>query len=409
MKRSAAIATGAALLLVCPFTAQTQEKEKISDGVVKIGMLEDMSSIYADITGVGAVTAAKMAVEDFGGKVLGKPIEIVAADHLNKPDVASAIVREWFDTQHVDALMDVAASATALAAIEIAKTNSKIVVLNGPGATRITNEACTPVSIHYTYDNYALAHGTGAATVKAGYDTWFFLTADYAFGHDLEQITTAFVRTGGGQVLGSVRVPPNTHDFSSALLQAQSSKAKVVGLANAGADSTNSIKQAAEFGIGRGGQKLAGLLIFINDINTLGLEAAQGMLLTNAFYWDRNDESRAWAQRYFQRMSKMPNMTQAGIYSATTHYLRAIEAAGTDATAAAMDKMRSTPINDFFVKDGKIRDDGRMVHEMYLYEVKKPAESKGAWDYYKLVAMIPADQAFQPLADSKCPLVKKTQ
>jgi branched-chain amino acid transport system substrate-binding protein len=409
MKRSAAIATGAALLLGCPFAAQAQDKEKVSDGVVKIGMLEDMSSIYADITGVGAVTAAKMAVEDFGGKVLGKPIEIVAADHLNKPDVASAIVREWFDTQHVDALMDVAASATALAAIEIAKTKSKIVVLNGPGATRITNEACTPVSIHYTYDNYALAHGTGAATVKAGYDTWFFLTADYAFGHDLEQITSAFVRAGGGRVLGSVRVPPNTHDFSSALLQAQSSKAKVVGLANAGADSTNSIKQAAEFGIGRGGQKLAGLLIFINDINTLGLEAAQGMLLTNAFYWDRNDESRAWAQRYFQRMSKMPNMTQAGIYSATTHYLRAIEAAGTDATAAAMDKMRSTPINDFFVKDGKIRDDGRMVHEMYLYEVKKPAESKGAWDYYKLVAMIPADQAFQPLADSKCPLVKKTQ
>jgi branched-chain amino acid transport system substrate-binding protein len=406
MKSSTVIATGAAFLLTWGFAAQAQEK--VSDGVVKIGMLEDMSSIYADITGVGAVTAAKMAVEDFGGKVLGKPIEVVAADHQNKPDIASATVREWFDTQHVDALMDVAASATALAAIEVARTKNKIVVLNGPGATRITNEACTPVSIHYTYDNYALSHGTGAAMVKVGYDTWFFLTADYAFGHDLEQITADVVRTGGGQVLGGVRVPINTLDFSSALLQAQSSKAKVVGLANAGADTTNAIKQAAEFGIVRGGQKLAGLLIFINDINTLGLEAAQGMVLTNAFYWDRNEESRAWARRYFQRMSKMPNMTQAGIYSATMHYLEAVAAAGTDETQAVMERMRSTPIDDFFVKDGRIREDGRMVHEMFLYEVKKPAESKGAWDYYKPVAIVPANQAFQPLSQSKCPLVKKT-
>jgi branched-chain amino acid transport system substrate-binding protein len=407
MKRSAAIATCTALLLAFVSAAQTQEK--VSDGVVKIGLIEDMSSIYADITGVGAVTAAKMAVEDFGGKVLGKPIEVVAADHKNKADISSTIAREWFDTQHVDALMDVAASATALAAIEIAKIKNKIVVLNGPGATLITNEACSPVSIHYTYDNYALSHGTGAAMVKAGYDTWFFLTADYAFGHDLEQTTAAVVKASGGKVLGSVRVPINTSDFSSALLQAQSSKAKVVGLANAGADTINSIKQAAEFGIVRGGQKLAGLLVFINDINALGLEAAQGMLLTNAFYWDRNEDSRAWAQRYFQRMSKMPNMTQAGIYSATTHYLRAVQAAGTDETQAVMEKMRSTPINDFFVKNGKIREDGRMVHEMYMYEVKKPAESKGAWDYYKLVATIPADEAFQPLSESKCPLVKKPQ
>ena len=405
MKRSAVSATGTALLLAGAFAAQAQEK--ISDGVVKIGMMEDMSSIYADITGVGAVTAAKMAAEDFGGKVLGKPIEVVAADHQNKPDISSATAREWFDTQHVDALMDVAASATALAAIQVAKTKNKIVVLNGPGAVNITNEACTPVSIHYTYDNYALSHGTGTAIVKAGYDTWFFLTADYAFGHDLEQNATAVVKANGGQVLGGVRLPINTSDFSSALLQAQSSKAKVVGLANAGADTTNAIKQAAEFGIVHGGQKLAGLLVFINDINALGLEVAQGMLLTNAFYWDRNEESRAWAQRYFQRMSKMPNMTQAGIYSATTHYLKAVQAAGTDETQAVIDKMRSTPINDFFVKNGKIREDGRMVHEMYLYEVKKPAESKGAWDYYKFVATIPPEQAFQPLSESKCPLVKK--
>jgi branched-chain amino acid transport system substrate-binding protein len=407
MNKLGAIAAASALALGVALTAQAQEK--ISDGVVKIGLIEDMSSLYADITGIGAVTAAKMAVEDFGGKVLGKPIEVVSADHQNKPDIASATAREWFDTQHVDALMDVAASATALAAIEVAKTKNKIVFLNGPGAARITNEACTPVSVHYTYDNYALSRGTGGAMVKAGYDTWFFLTADYAFGHDLEQNTAAVVKASGGQVLGSVRVPINTSDFSSALLQAQSSKAKVVGLANAGGDTINSIKQAAEFGIVRSGQKMAGLLVFINDVNTLGLDAAQGMLLTNAFYWDRNDETRAWAQRYFQRMNKMPNMAQAGIYSATTHYLNAVKAAGTDETSAVMEKMRATPINDFFVKNGKIREDGRMVHEMYLYEVKKPSESSRQWDYYKLVATIPADQAFMPLSESKCPLVKKTQ
>src|SRR5580698_4541171 len=409
MNGSAAIATGATLFFAFTFALSAQEKieEKISDGVVKIGMIEDMSSIYADITGIGAVTAAKMAVEDFGGKVLGKPVEVVSADHQNKADIAAATAREWFDTGHVDALMDVAASATALAAIDVAKTKNKIAVLNGPGSARITNEACTPVSIHYTYDNYALSHGTGSAVVKAGYDTWFFLTADYAFGHDLEQNTAAVVKASGGQVLGSVRVPINTADFSSALLQAQTSKAKAIGLANAGADTTNAIKQAAEFGLVRGGQKLAGLLIFVNDVNTLGLQTAQGMLLTNAFYWDRDDESRTWSRRYFQRMNRMPNMVQAGIYSATMHYLRAVAAAGSDDTQAVMDKMRAMPINDFFAKDGRIRADGRMVHDMYLYEVKKPDESKEAWDYYKLVATIPADQAFTPLSESKCPLVKK--
>src|SRR5579863_1476219 len=411
MNGSAAIATGATLFFAFTFALSAQEKieEKISDGVVKIGMIEDMSSIYADITGIGAVTAAKMAAEDFGGKVLGKPVEVVSADHQNKADIASATAREWFDSGHVDALMDVAASATALAAVDVAKEKNKIVMLNGPGAARITNEACTAISIHYAYDNYALSHGTGSAMVKAGYDSWFFLTADYAFGHDLEQNTAAVVKANGGQVLGDVRVPINTADFSSALLQAQASKAKVVGLANAGADTTNSIKQAAEFGIVRGGQKMAGLLVFINDVNSLGLDVAQGMLLTTAFYWDRDDQSRAWAQRYFARMNRMPNMTQAGIYSATMHYLAAVAAAGTDETRAVMEKMRATPVNDFFVKNGTIREDGRMVHDMYLYEVKKPAESKGAWDYYKLVATIPADQAFQPLSGSKCPLVKKTQ
>jgi branched-chain amino acid transport system substrate-binding protein len=405
MHRPAAMGIAVALLLAGATVAPAQEK--ISDGVVKIGMLEDMSSIYADITGIGAVTAAKMAVEDFGGKVLGKPVDVISADHQNKADLASATAREWFDTQHVDALMDVAASATALAVIEIAKNKNRIVVLNGPGATRITNEACTPISVHYTYDNYALSHGTGAATVQAGYDSWFFITADYAFGHDLEQMLATVVRAGGGQVLGSVRLPINTLDFSSALLKAQASKARVIGLANAGADTTNAIKQAAQFGIVRGGQKLAGLLVFINDINALGLETAEGMLLTTAFYWDRNEESRAWARRYFQHMNRMPNMTQAGIYSATMHYLKAVAAAGTDESTVVMERMRSTPIDDFFVKNGKIREDGRMVHDMYLYEVKKPGESNGAWDYYKLVSTIPAEQAFQPLSESKCPLVKK--
>jgi branched-chain amino acid transport system substrate-binding protein len=407
MKRCLVIATAAVFLSVALSDAKSEDQIKISDGVVKIGMIEDMSSIYADITGVGAVTAAKMAVEDFGGTVLGMPIVVVSADHQNKADIAAATAREWFENQHVDALMDVAASATALAAIDVAKTKNKIVVLNGPGAARITNEACTPISIHYTYDNYALAHGTGGAMVKAGYDTWFFVAADYAFGHDLEQVTTAVIKANGGRVLGGIRVPINTSDFSSALLQAQSSKASVVGLANAGADTQNSIKQAAEFGIVRGGQKLAGLLVFINDVNSLGLDVAQGMLLTTAFYWDRNDMSRAWAERYYQRMNRMPNMTQAGIYSSTTHYLKAVAAAGTDETNAVMNKMRTTPINDFFAQNGTIREDGRMVHDMYLYEVKRPAESKRAWDYYKPIAEIPGEQAFLPLAESKCPLVKK--
>jgi branched-chain amino acid transport system substrate-binding protein len=404
MKKSVCFLTSLMLALAST-NARTQQA--ISDGVVKIGLIEDMSGLYADITGIGAVTAAKMAVEDFGGTVLGKPIEVVAADHQNKADSAAATARAWFDTQHVDALMDVAASATALAAIEIAKSSNKIIIINGGAAARITNEACTRVSIHYSYDTYAMSHGTGAAISKAGYDSWFFLTADYAFGHDLEQSTAAMVKASGGKVLGSVRVPINTLDFSSALLQAQSSKAKVIGLANAGGDTTNSIKQAAEFGIVRNGQKMAGLLVFINDVHALGLQTAQGMLLTTSFYWDRNDESRAWAQRYFERMNKMPNMVQAGVYSATTHYLQAVQAAGTDETNAVMEKMQSTPINDFFVKNGKIREDGRMIREMYLYEVKKPSESLRPWDYYKLVATIPGDQAFQPLAQSRCPLVKK--
>jgi branched-chain amino acid transport system substrate-binding protein len=408
MKRSAAAGITALFLVLAPgASAEEKPPAKVSNGVVKIGMIEDMSSLYADITGTGAVTAARMAIDDFGGKVLGHPIELIFADHQNKADIASSIAREWFDNQDVDALMDVAASATALAAIEIAKSKNKIVMLNGPGSTRITNEACTPISVHYAYDNYALSHGTAETLVEQGNDTWFFLTADYAFGHDLEQNTAAVVKASGGKVLGHVLVPINSSDFSSALLQAQASKAKVIGLANAGGDTINSIKQSAEFGIVRAGQKLAGLLVYINDVNTLGLEAAQGMLLTNGFYWDRDDATRSWANRYFALMHKMPNMSQAGVYSATTHYLKAVEAVGTDDTQAVMAKMRSMPIDDFYANNGRIREDGRMVHDMYLYEVKKPGESQRQWDYYKLAATIPADRAFMPLSESKCPLVKK--
>jgi branched-chain amino acid transport system substrate-binding protein len=388
--------------------ALAQPPDRISDGVVKIGLILDMSSLYADITGEGSVTAARMAIEDFGGTVLGKPIELVYADHQNKPDIAAGKAREWFDRDHVDAIMDVAASATALAVADVAKAKNRIVVFNGPGSVRLTNEACTPVTVHYTYDTFALANGTGRAVVKGGGDTWFFLTADYAFGQALEKDTSDVVKAEGGRVLGSVRHPLNASDFSSFLLQAQASGAKVIGLANAGGDFINAMKGASEFGITQSGkQSLAGLLVYINDIHSLGLKTTQGLLLTEAFYWDLNDETRAWSRRFFERLKKMPNMSQAGVYSSTMHYLRAVKAAGTDDTAAVMRKMKEMPINDFFAKNGHIREDGRMVHDMYLFEVKKPAESKTPWDYYKVKATIPAEQAFQPLAKSACPLVKK--
>jgi branched-chain amino acid transport system substrate-binding protein len=389
------------------FAYAEAQAPKISDDVVKIGLILDMSSLYSDITGQGSVEAARMAIDDFGGKVAGKPIELVFADHQNKADIAATKAREWFENEKVDALLDVAASATALAAVEIAKQKNKIIVLNGPGATRLTNEACGPLTAHWVYDTYAMAHGTGYATVKQGLDTWFFIAADYAFGADLERDTTAVIVANGGKVLGDVKAPLNTQDFSSFLLQAQASKAKVIGLANAGGDTTNSIKQAAEFGIAKGGQKLAGMLVFITDIHALGLEKAQGMLLTTAFYWDMNDETRKFGERFKAKIGRMPTMVQAGVYSTVTHYLKAVQAAGTDDSEPVMQKMRETPVNDFFVKNGKIREDGRMVHDMYLVEVKSPAESKGPWDYYKIKATIPADEAFQPLAQSRCPLVKK--
>jgi branched-chain amino acid transport system substrate-binding protein len=374
---------------------------------LKLGGILDMSGLYADITGPGSETAAKMAVEDFGGEVLGRKIEIIAADHLNKADLAANIARDMLDNQGVEMIFDVAASATALAAGEIAKARGKIVMFNGPGSIRLTNEACGPYTIHYVFDTFAQANTTGLAAVKQGLDSWYFLTADYAFGQDLEKDTTNVVLKAGGKVLGSVRHPLNTSDFSSYLLQAQSSKAKVIGLANAGGDTINAIKQAAEFGLMKGGQKLSPLLAFVTDIDGVGLETAQGLLLSEAFYWDLNDETRAFSKRFMERVKRVPTAAQAGVYSSVTHYLKAVKAAGTTDAAAVIKVMKETPINDMFAKNGKIREDGRMVHDMYLFEVKKPSESRGRWDDYKLLATVPGNEAFQSLEASRCPLVKK--
>ncbi len=374
---------------------------------LKIGGILDMSSLYADITGPGSLEAAKMASEDFGGEVLGRKIEVIAADHLNKADLAANIARDMIDNQGVEMIYDVAASATALAAAEIAKARGKIIMFNGPGSIRLSNEACGPYTIHYVFDTYGQANVTGLAAVKSGLDTWFFLTADYAFGQDLEKDTSNVVVKTGGKVLGSVRHPLNTSDFSSFLLQAQASKAKVIGLANAGGDTINAIKQAAEFGVSKGGQKLSPLLAFVSDIDSVGLETAQGLLLAEAFYWDLNDDTRAFTKRFMERTKRVPTSAQAGVYSSVLHYLQAVKAAGTTDSAAVIKVMKETPINDMFAKNGKIREDGRMVHDMYLFEVKKPSESKGRSDDYKLLATVPGDEAFQSLEQSRCPLVKK--
>jgi branched-chain amino acid transport system substrate-binding protein len=390
---------------IAPAMAQSKG---YSDGAVKIGIIPDMTGLYSDITGTGSVTAVRMAIEDFGGKLNGKPIELVFADHQNKADIASSKAREWFDNDKVDAIMDVAASATALAVVKVAKEKNKIAFFSGPGALRISNEDCTANTVHYAYDTYALANVTGKAIVQKGGDSWYFLTADYAFGKSLEQDTSDVVKANGGKVLGSVKHPLSASDFSSYLFSAQSSGAKVIGLANAGGDTINSIKAAKEFAITKSGkQQLAGLLMFISDIHSLGLETAQGLMLTESFYWDMNDETRKWSRRYFDKMKRMPGMAQAGAYSSTLNYLKAVQAAGTDDTATVMAKLKSTPINDMFVKNGRIREDGRMIRDMYLFQVKSPSEAKYAWDYYKLLATVPGDQAFMPLSKSACPLVKK--
>jgi branched-chain amino acid transport system substrate-binding protein len=392
----------ASVLAIAATSALAQDKPPL-----KLGGILDMSSLYADITGAGSETAAKMAAEDFGGEVLGRKIEILAADHQNKADLAANIARDMIDNQGVEMIYDVAASATALAAGEIAKARNKIVIFNGPGSIRLTNEACGPYTVHWVFDTFGQANTTGAAAVKSGLDSWYFLTADYAFGQDLEKDTTNVVLKSGGKVLGSVRHPLNTSDFSSFLLQAQASKAKVIGLANAGGDTVNAIKQGVEFGIMKSGQKMSPLLAFVTDIDSIGLETAQGLLLAEAFYWDLNDDTRAFSKRFMERMKRPPSAAQAGVYSSVTHYLKAVKAAGTTDSAAVMKIMKDTPINDFFAKNGRIREDGRMVHDMYLFEVKKPSESKARWDDYKLLATVPGDQAFQSLELSRCPLVKK--
>jgi branched-chain amino acid transport system substrate-binding protein len=405
MKRKLmSVLVAAGLLAVNPAALAQQ---KISDGVVKIGVLTDMSGTYSDLAGPGSLLAVEMAVKDFVEKE--KPnfkIEIVSADHQNKGDISANKAREWFDRDKVDVIVDLVTTSTALAVMKVAKEKNKITLVSGAASTPITNEQCTDTNVHWTYDTYALAVGTGRAVVEQGGKTWFFLTADYAFGHSLERDTAAIVEKMGGKVLGSVRHPFPAQDFSSFLLRAQASGAQVIGLANAGNDTINSIKQAAEFGI-TPKQTLAGLLMFISDVHTLGLKATQGMYLTTGFYWDYNDETRAWSKRFFEARKRMPTMVQAGDYSAVYHYLKAVKAAGTDDTMTVMAKMKATPVNDFFAKNGKIRDDGRMVHDMYLAQVKKPEESKYPWDYYHIRQVIPGDRAFMPLSESKCPLVKK--
>ncbi len=399
------LATLAATSII-PAALAIAQDAAISDDIVRIGLIEDMTGVYADITGKGAVTAAQMAVEEFGGKVLGKTVEVIFADHQNKPDIAASIARKWLDEEKVDAILDVASSSPALAVIEVAKQKNKIIALSSPGSVRITNDLCGPYVLHWAYDTYAIAHSTGQALVGAGFDSWYFVTADYAFGHGLEKDTGEVVAAQGGKVVGNVRLPVGTSDFASALLTAQSSGAKVVALANAGGDTINSIKQAAQFGLTQGGQKLATLAAFINDVHGVGLTEAQGLTITEASYWDMNEETRTWSTRFAEKVNAMPNMLQTGTYSSVLHYLKAIEAAGTDETKAVMAKMRELPVQDLFYK-GAIRQDGRVVHDMYLFEVKKPEESKKPWDYYKLLATVSAEHAFQPLEKSACSLITK--
>jgi len=400
----------AALLIPAANTAIAQAKPAamtISDDMVKIGVLTDMSGVYSDLGGQGSVTAAQMAIDDYKAQYKPKfKIEMVYADHQNKADVGSNKVREWYDTQGVDMVTDVLNSGVAIAVSKVTQEKHRIMINTGAASTRITNEDCSPNTVHYVYDTYALANGPGKAVTKAGGDTWFFLTADYAFGASLESDTTNAVKANGGKVLGSVRHPLNASDFSSFLLQAQASKAKVVGLANAGGDTINSIKAANEFGLTKN-QRLVGLLTTIIDIHALGLPTTQGMMFTEGFYWNLNDDTRAWSRRFFSKHKKMPSMLHAGTYSAIMTYLKAVQASGTDDAATVMKKMKATPINDFFAKNGKIREDGRMEHDMYLVEVKKPAESKEPWDYYNIKAVIPGNEAFQPMALSRCPMVKK--
>ncbi|MDB5619552.1 ABC transporter substrate-binding protein [Tardiphaga sp.] len=377
-----------------------------STAPLKIGILADFSSVYSDIGGQGNVEATKLAIEEFGGSMFGKPIEMVSADALNKADIAASIARKWYENENVDMIIDLPTSATALAAMEMSKRFEKIMIVTDAASSDITGKSCSPYTAHWTYDTYGNAQTVGKAIVKTGGDSWFFITADYLFGHSIERDTGDVVRAAGGKIVGSARAPLNTADFSSFLLQAQSSKAKIVGLANGGADTINTIKQAAEFGIVAGGQNLAGIVMFISDIHSLGLKMAQGLIITEAYYWDLNDRTRAFGKRYFERTKRMPTMNQAATYSATLHYLNAVKAAGTRDTRPVLAKMRETPVRDAFTDNGVLREDGRMEHSMFLFEVKKPEESKAPWDYYKLLAEVPGNQAFRPMKDGGCQYVK---
>jgi branched-chain amino acid transport system substrate-binding protein len=395
------LAAGVALALA-PFAAGAQ----VSDNVVKIGILNDQSGVYADYGGRGSIEAAKMAIEDFGGKVLDKPVEMVSADHQNKPDIASSIARGWYDNDRVDAIMELTTSSVALAVQQLSNDKKKITITSGAATSDLSGKACTPFGFHWAFDTRALAVGTGGSLVENGGDSWFFLTADYAFGHALEADTARYVTSKGGKVVGAVRHPLSTGDFSSFLLQAQSSKAKIIGLANAGLDTNNSIKAASEFGIVQGGQRLAALLFTLAEVHGLGLQAAQGLVLTEGFYWDNDDESRAFGKRFMERTGRMPNMIQASTYSSVLHYLKAVKTAGSDEAEKVTKAMRDMPVEDFFAKKGKVLPNGRMVHDMYLFQVKSPAESKAPWDYYKKLATIPGDQAFATPKESGCPLTQ---
>ncbi len=398
-----ALATAVAAVMGAAGTAGAQ----VSDNVIKIGVLSDMSSLYTDLAGAGSVVAAKMAVEDSGIEKRGYKVEIVSADHQNKPDVGSAIARQWYDQDKVDVIVDVPNSGVALAVNQITKEKGKAFLASGPGTSDLTGSACSPNTIHWTYDTWMLANGTGTAITKGGGDSWFFIAADYAFGAALQRDTTAAVEKAGGKVVGGVKAPLNNQDFSSFLLQAQSSKAKVIGLANAGGDTTNSIKQAAEFGIVKGGQQLAGLLVFITDVHALGLNAAQGLTFTETFYWDMNDQTRAFSKRFAAADKGIhPTMVHAGVYASLLHYFKAVEALKSDDGTKVIAKMKEMPTDDPLFGKGSVRVDGRGIHPAYLVQVKTPAESKYPWDYYKIVATIPADQAFRPLSAGGCSLVK---
>ncbi|QKH34344.1 ABC transporter substrate-binding protein [Achromobacter pestifer] len=388
------------------FAGATAHAQGISDDVIRIGFITDMSGVYSDIDGKAGLEAVRMAIEDAGGSINGKKIEVVSADHQNKADVASARVREWFDEQKVDVIIAGTNSSTSLAMAGVAAAKKKPFIAIGAGASDLTNAQCSPYTVHYAYDTVALARGTGSAVVKDGGKSWFFLTADYAFGHALERDTVAVVKAAGGEVKGQVRAPLGASDFSSFLLQAQASKAQILGLANAGGDTINSIKAANEFGVTKT-MKMAGLLVFINDVHALGLQATQGMYLTDGWYWDQSDASRAWSKKFEAKVGRKPSMLQAGDYSATAFYLNAIKATGSDDGDAVMKWMKSNKVNDFFAQGGYVREDGRMIHDMYLMQVKTPAESKAPWDYYKVVATLPGDEVYTKLSESTCKLVKK--